>query len=172
MARKTAIIKIPHEGRDKGKEYHIEEMPAWHMAMWARKVLQLCAASGIDLPKEVWADAWSSGVIGLAGIGARGLIAGLSHASDADTVELIDELWKCIKKQVVGQMEVTDSYLLKMSIEEPITILYLLEEVLSLHVGFSIRGRMSKFLAWASDLVEQGKNTLNTLISKEISPTS
>jgi hypothetical protein len=40
MARKSIDVTIPFEGRDKGKVFHIVEMPSLHSERWAMRAIK------------------------------------------------------------------------------------------------------------------------------------
>src|SRR6185312_7551249 len=51
VSRKTEIINVTSEGRDKGKQFIITEMPALRAERWAFRALLALAHSGVQLPE-------------------------------------------------------------------------------------------------------------------------
>ena len=137
MARKTKIVTISDEGRDKGKGYLLTEMPAMQAEKWAARALSALAASGVDLgddfdPKE--ASAAQMVAIGLEAFGK----------AKWELIEpLLEEMIKCV--MYVPKPENPAVFLPLSSVDDAIeevkTLLTLRKEILELHVGFSIAGR-------------------------------
>ena len=130
--RKTLDITIDAEGRDKGKTFHLTEMPAWQAEKWATKALFLLARSGVDVPPDILSG-------GMQTIAVMGLQALLSVKFE-DAEPLLDEMLACIQIQEQAIMRP----LTKDDIEEIATYGTLRWEVLKLHVGFSSAGARSK----------------------------
>jgi hypothetical protein len=151
VARKVETITIDTPGRDMGKVFELTEMPATKAEKWAARALLALLRSGIEIPEDV-ASA------GLAGVAAMGLKA-FGGISFADAEPLLDEMMGCItvipdpNRPFVKRPIRSDD-----DIEEVGTLLRLREEVLSLHLGFSISAYRSKSMA-ANQTV---RPTLNT----------
>ena len=136
MARKTKTIVVSADNRDKGKTFFVTEMPAMSAEKWATRALSAMARSGIELPAEVM----NAGIAGIVVIGAKALLS-------VDFVEaepLLDEMMACVqfvpdpsKPDVLRRVHDDD-------IEEVSTILLLRNEVIELHLGFSIAAGLSK----------------------------
>lgn len=137
--RKTAIVKIEDEGRDKGKIFIIREMPAAIAERWATRALLALARSGVDLPENVTGAGW-------AGIAAVGFKA-LSSIEYHDIQPLLDEMWLCVTVRPDNRNpEVTRPLVLDgegADVEEVATLLKLRTEVFNLHAGFSTGGAPS-----------------------------
>lgn len=137
MPRRTATIKIDADGRDKGKTFLLTEMSSSQGERWAIRALLALGQSGADVPEDI-------GRAGLAGIAALGIkaFAGIPfHLAEP----LLDDLLTCVqfvpdpaRPQVIRPIWEDD-------IEEIVTRLRLREEVISLHVNFSIAAWLSKF---------------------------
>jgi hypothetical protein len=128
MARKTEMVVIDAEGRDKGKTFIIREMPATQAEKWAMRAFLALAKSGVDVPEDVAAS-------GLAGIAALGLRA-LSGLTFADAEPLMDEMFSCIQIMPDPTRPNVTRHLIEDDIEEVATRLRLRKEVLALHTGF------------------------------------
>lgn len=132
MARKTAIITIEAEGRDKGKVFVLTELPAMQSEQWAGRALFALMNAGVEVPDNI-AEA------GLAGLAAVGIQA-LTKVSFEQAKPLFDEMMQCI--QIQPSPKVTRP-LIEDDIEEVATILLLRREVLKLHMDFSTPGGLS-----------------------------
>jgi len=130
MARKEITVTIDAEGRDRGKQFIIREMSAMKAEKWAARAMLALMRSGIEVPQDV-AEA------GLSGIAAMGLraLAGI-HFEEAEP--LMAEMMACVEYIPDRSRPMVKRPLVEDDIEEVLTILRLREEVLSLHVGFSI----------------------------------
>lgn len=136
MARKSEIVTITEDNRDRGKAFLITEMPASRAEAWATRALLALAKSGADIPE----DALNTGMAGIALAGVRAL-GGLSWQ---DVQPLMDEMFGCV--QIIPSPETPSvvRVLLDDDIEEVSTRMLLREKVLSLHLGFSVAGRFSQ----------------------------
>lgn len=135
MARKIKPITISDEGRDKGKTFIIEEMPASQAEKWALRAIMAAVRAGIDVPEELKGA-------GMAAIAAVGIKALLSMTFD-DLEPLLDEMFECVKIARVKEHPDQLFGLLEEDIEEVATRVLLRTEVLELHVGFSVAGTTS-----------------------------
>jgi hypothetical protein len=135
--RKEAYITIRKEGiRDDGKVFYIREMPAMQAEKWATKALMAILRSGADIPDNIA----SQGLAGVAQMGIPALIA----LNFADVEPLLDEMLTCIqvvanpdRPQVKRRLTANDD------IEEVATLMQLREEILSMHLGFSLGAALS-----------------------------
>lgn len=137
--RKTTVVPITDEGRDKGKRFLITEMSAMSAEKWATRGFLALAHAGVEVPANL------SGM-GLAGFAALGLQA-LNNLRFEDAEPLLDEMMACV--QIVRDPKVPDVAMPLMpdDIEEVATIARLRAEVFSLHVGFSLADALSKLKA-------------------------
>ena len=140
MARKTKLVPITTENRDKGKTFLLTEMSPIKAEKWATRALIAIARSGTaEMPpgfKEELADA---GFAGIAALGARALT---TIAFD-EAEPLLDEMMQCVAivpdTARVDQMTMLPVVrpMIESDIEEVSTILLLRSEVIELHMGFS-----------------------------------
>ena len=139
--RKETTVTIAAEGRDTGKVFKLVEMPAMQAEKWATRALLALMRSGVEVPDNIA----SAGLAGVATMGVRAF-GGLAFA---DAEPLLDEMLTCCAFQpdpnapfnlIRGPMMISQ-------IEEVSTILRLREEVLSLHLGFSIPAYRLKLMS-------------------------
>lgn len=144
MARKTLKIVIEEDGRDKGKAFHITEMPASRAEKWGMRALLAMSRAGVQLPD----DAVRSGMLGVAAAGAQSLA--LLQFHEAET--LMDEMFECISYQPDPTKNVVRP-LVEDDIDEVATRIKLRMEVLQLHLGFSLSGLLSKLRPATSEML-------------------
>jgi|SRR5580700_360731 hypothetical protein len=153
--RREKDVTITAEGRDKGKVFHLREMPAAQGERWAARALLLMARSGQDIgPLDS-----RSGLAGLAvaGVSSLGLI-------DFREVEpLMDEMFQCVtiktdpKTGVVRPLLPEDG--INSDIEEIATRVQLRKEILELHMGFSLAELRSKVVSSAGTTSVESSST-------------
>nr|DAH84769.1 MAG TPA: Sperm-activating peptide [Caudoviricetes sp.] len=131
MARKTKALTIADEGRDQGKVFILREMPASQAEKWAMRALLSVARSGIDI-----GQAASQGMQGIALMGVSALLS----ANWDDAEPLLDEMMSCIEIRPDPAKVNIVRALIEDDIEEVMTRIKLRQEVLELHVGFSLGG--------------------------------
>lgn len=129
MARKTATVRISKEGRDFGKTFHIQELPAMQIEQWAIRAFIALAKSGVSIPE----DAASLGIAGVIALGVDAF-AGIDYR---DAEPLLAEMLTCVsvipdpsKPNVMRSDIETD-------IEEVSTLLFLRKEAFNLMSGFT-----------------------------------
>lgn len=139
MARKEINVTIQDEGRDKGKVFHIIEMPASQAEAWAMKVLLALAKSGVDLDESVLNAGW-------AGVAVLGFKA-LGSINPDDALPLFNEMLDCI--QIIPNPSIPNVIrrLVENDIEEVATRLKLRLEVFYLHGNFSRPAVQSKSIS-------------------------
>jgi len=137
VARKTEIINVTSEGRDKGKQFIITEMPALRAERWAFRALLALAHSGVELPPGA-ADG------GMAVLASAGLQA-LNSLDFEEARPLLDEMWSCV--QIVPDPKnpnITRPLVIREGegddIEELPTIFQLRERIFRLHTDFFFKG--------------------------------
>jgi hypothetical protein len=135
--RRTKTVVIDAEGRDRGKTFFITEMSAFDAERWGYKAISAMARSGVDIDE----DMMDAGIAGLAQVSIRA-IATMSFA-EADP--LMREMMACIQFVPAGTN--LRRALVESDVSEVATILLLRDEVLNLHVGFSVRDAISASLA-------------------------
>lgn len=138
MPRKTEIVQIGTDDRDKGKRFVLTEMPALKAERWAIRALLALSHSGVDLGP----DARTGGMAALAAAGLKAL-----HNLDfAEAQPLLDEMWDCVqimadpkrpdilRRLQLNEMEGDD-------IEEISTVWLLRERIFNLHTAFFLAGK-------------------------------
>ena len=125
MARKTKIVTIEAENRDKGKQFLITEMGAEPGEMWAFRALSAMAQGGLEIDE-------TTKNMGMAGVFSLGLEA-LLRAPWNLLEPLLVEMFTCIKYHA----RAIDRDLIESDIEEISTRMMLRMEVFKLHVDFS-----------------------------------
>lgn len=151
MARKTKPVTITAEGRDKGKQYVLTEMPASQAEAWAFRAFGAMTRAGIDVPEEVV----TSGMAGLAAIGLKAFLA----APWSDAEPLLAEMMACVQVQPDPSKPEILRKLIEDDIEETATRVHLRDEVFALHTGFSIAGSLLNAVGLAMKLLVAGQNT-------------
>lgn len=128
MARNELIYTVEAEGRDKGKKFIINELPASAGEWWAIRMLMALSRGGQPLDF----DPQTAGFYELAMIGLRGL----PFASPAELHPLLAEMMDTITvRPDPGKPEITRA-LVETDIEEIQTRFDLRQAWLQLHMGF------------------------------------
>lgn len=140
MGRRTKLVTITDEGRDKGKKFLITEMEASQAEAWAFRVLLALGSSNAEIPAP------ETGMAGLAQIGLRGLL-GLPWLV---AEPLLKEMFQCVQvcpdeknPSFVRSLEPAESG--DYDIEEIATRFRLRKEIFQLHVDFSSAALQSLF---------------------------
>ncbi len=122
-------MTIEFDGRDKGKIFRIQEMPAADADDWALRAMTAMGRSNADISGEIL----RSGMMGFALMCVKAFVA----AKYEDVRPLWTEMMQCVKflpdpsnPKIVRELWPDD-------IEEVRTRWYLRQEVLELHTGFS-----------------------------------
>lgn len=158
MARRTIDIRIETPGRDEGKVFRIREMSASQAERWAARALLALGHSGADIPDDIAA----AGFAGVVSLGIRAFAAIPWEIAEP----LLDEMMSCVSIMPDPSRPVVIRPLIEDDIEEVMTRLRLREEVIALHVGFSISAYLSKF---REALSTTDANTEITSTSRELS---
>lgn len=143
--RKTKIVTITAEGRDKGKTFFITEMSARQAEQWAARAFLALAHSRVDLPP-----------------GPPGIVEVIHLYSNVQFPEiepLMEELLGCIQfvwetKPTTLMRPLVDNGAEGDDIEEVETRQLLRREVMNLHVNFLLAAKMLEVIARASTLTE------------------
>ena len=135
--RKTSEITIESnaDNRDAGKRFKITEMNAIDAEAWGVRALGAMMRAGIDIPD----DTWRLGMAGFAGYGLKALLA----APYPEMKPLLDEMMNCVQ---IVETAVTRA-LQKEDIEEISTLTKLRDEVIKIHLGFSIAASLLEAMA-------------------------
>lgn len=127
--RKTALITVDADGRDKGKTFKLTEMSATAAEDWAARVINGMARSGVDIPEDIA----NAGLAGVAAVGIRALI-GMSFT---EARPLLNEMFYCVQIIPDPARPNVARALIEDDIEEIATRIQLRKEVLALHLDFS-----------------------------------
>jgi hypothetical protein len=152
MARKELVLTITAEGRDKGKRFFIRELSAMRATRWADRALLALMHSGLELPDDVAGT-------GMAGIAAMGLRA-LSRLSFEEAEPLMNEIMACCQIMPDPAHPDVRRAMIEDDIEEVMTIWQLRQEVLMLHLGFSMSASPSTLTPRTNNPADIG--SLNT----------
>ena len=156
--RREATFVVAREGRDNGGVFQLREMAAIPASNWFLRAMQLLARAGMEVPPHIM----QAGVQGFMVMGLGSVITGLGKAPWHEVKPLLDELLGCVVSyQAPGaQMPITMWSAIEQQIQEPGTVLQLYEEVVSLHLGFSLLARLSEYRELARKMLsETGPNT-------------
>lgn len=158
MARNTATFTATY-GRDRGKVYHLTEMLASQGEWWATRALTALGSGEFKFDALDIATIASSGMEGVAMVaGAKGANA-LMTIPPQDSKPLLDEMMACIAFMPETKIP---RPLLEEDIEEVLTRIQLRDEVLKLHLGFSMA---EKFRTWGVSAKAMLGNMRNTQAS-------
>lgn len=161
--RKTKIVTIDAEGRDKGKSFLIVEKDAWAAEEWSTRAIMALANVGVEVPD----GAIQAGALGLFAIGLEALRKLPFDAAKP----LLDEMMTCVsfvpdagKVDPVTQRPATrpvimPSELSDGDIEEVTTLYKLRQEALDLHLGFSVAAILSDLMAALRSMSQQNTQT-------------
>jgi hypothetical protein len=146
LKRKIVEVPISWGERDQGQVFEITEMSAPRAEKWAWSMALVLKGTKAEIPEADYP-------LGAVGVMVRGVNAFLGADIDIEKLwPLLEELMTCVKiirnpdpDRNTGR-PVTHP-LLPNDIYEPKTLTWLRQEVLSLHVGFSILDALS---AWIS----------------------
>ena len=158
MARNTSVVVIETEGRDKGGVFTLTEMSVVDATDLCLRAMQMVARGGVDIPPHIF----QMGAAGFVTMGAGAILAGLGKTPWYEVKPLLDALLPCVTSYQPpgGQAPLRGWQVISGQIEEPATLLQLYEEVVSLHLNFSIRDRLSQLREMASMMItESGLNT-------------
>lgn len=162
MARKSKIVTIEAENRDRGKSFLLTEMPPRQSEKWAtRALLAFAKTGGNEMPDDFRAELAHAGMAGIAAIGIRAI----TSINFDDAEPLLDEMLSCVTfvpdltklDQMTRQPIVRG--LIDDDIEEVATLLTLRSEVMELHLGFSIAAFLSKMGAVARQKLQASLDT-------------
>jgi len=148
MARKEASF-IAEIGRDKGKAFHLTEMPATKAENWAIKALLAVGNSGLEIPENLAAQ----GMAGLLAVGYMNLLKIPFEAAKP----LLDEMMDCV--QFVPSPSIKRP-LIEDDIEEVQTRLLLRKAVWNLHMDFFLSESKSTSESKAQAKAETGTLTI------------
>lgn len=126
--RKTRVVTIEAEGRDKGKMFQLTEMSAAQAERWALRAFFALMNTGVEIPPDI-AEA------GMAGIASMGLQA-LGKLPYEAAEPLLEDMWACVQIIPDPSKKTIARFVMDEDIEEVGTRIFLRKEVFDLHTGF------------------------------------
>jgi hypothetical protein len=136
--RREKLVTVTRAGRDEAKTFVVTEMSAVQAEEWFCRAVMLLARSGTEVPPDIF----HHGSAAFAAIGISAALSGLGKAPWAEVKALMVELLACVAFRTPAGPVITVSSQVMSQIEEVETILLLKEEVLSLHLGFSLAAKL------------------------------
>ena len=155
---RTGRVTIARAGRDQGGVFELQEMPALQASEWFIRAMMLLARSGADVPSDIM----NNGPAGFLTLGIGTVLTGMGKAPWGEVKTLLDELLACVVSYQPpgGVSPISHRGQIFAQIAEPSTILQLHEEVVSLHLGFSLAAKLSSYRALvATMLTDLGETT-------------
>lgn len=149
--RKTKLLTIDVEGRDKGKTFLLTEMSARRVERWATQVFMLLMRSGVAVPEEQVA-------LGLAGLASIG-IKMLSGVPTIEAQGLLDEMLECVEILPDEKNPNVRRGLIDEDVEEPATYWRMRVEIFALHTGFF---SYADLLTWVSARGQEALRNIST----------
>lgn len=145
-------VTVP--GRDQGGIIEIREMPAYDATELCLRAMQCVARGGVDIPAEIL----MMGAQGFVVLGVGAIIAGIGKTPWYEIKPLLDALLACMVSYQPpgGTAPIRGLDAIKGQIREPSTFLWIYEEVVSLHLGFSLREQL---LSYRTSLMTMTENT-------------
>jgi hypothetical protein len=126
--KRKITFTVSDEGRDNGKCFVIEELPASRAEKWAIRAMLALGRAGVEVSESDLAGGMES----LARLG----YSLLSKISFEEAEPLLDEMWNCVQIQPDPRNPDVVRMLIEDDIFEPMTRMRLRVEVLKLHMGF------------------------------------
>ena len=169
MPRRRATIVISLEGRDKGKTFELEEMPVLKSTDWFFQAMMLLSRGGAEVPSNIF----SQGPIGFAAMGLGAVLTGLGKTPFPEVKPLLNQLLDCVVgfQMPVGTM-MTNREAIMSQVEEATSIFFLYQEVLSLHLGFSLFDRLQEYRRLVASLMMADPGPVTAAESPPISESS
>lgn len=135
---------VADDGRDKGKVFHITEMPASRAERWAMRALLALAHSGVDVGDMEELDP-ASGMRGIAAARAVGgrLLKALTGLQFDEIEPLLDEMMGCVQVVPDPSKPHVRRPLMEEDVEDVTTRVRLRVEVLNVHLDFLQAGSLS-----------------------------
>ena len=134
--RKTKIVTVQTEGRDKGKQFKLTEMAADRAERWATRAFFAMTANGVDVPPEIV----NLGMGAIAAVGVRSLMT----MQFEEAAILLDEMMECVEALPDPRRPDFTRPIDSDDTEEVTTRLMLRSEVFELHTGFSVAAFLSE----------------------------
>lgn len=139
--RKSKVVTVEAEGRDKGRSFLVTEMGAVAAEKWATRALLALAKSGVEVPDE----AVQAGAVAILSAG----VSAFRNMAFEDAEPLLDDMMRCV--QFVPDLSRTDPLstlpvsrpMMEDDVEEVGTLFRLRSEVIEIHLGFSVAASLS-----------------------------
>lgn len=143
MPRRTQAVLITAAGRDNGKTYHIEELAAVAAEEWFMRAMQTLLRAGIDVPPNIL----SEGPMGFVTLGIGACLTGLGKAPYEEFRTLTDQMLPCIVgyQETAAAIRIESLPVILAQTEEVSTLVYLREQIISLHLGFSLAAKLLSY---------------------------
>lgn len=158
MSRREAAITITAPGRDQGKVYHIRELNAVPAEEWFTRAMQLLVRAGVEVPANILQE----GAMGFVTMGIGACLTGLGKAPYGEFRALMDDMMVCLVgyQEKASAIKIENIQVILDQTEEVATLIKLREEIISLHLGFSLAARLLSYREAVVALVnELGLNT-------------
>jgi hypothetical protein len=141
--RREAEITIITAGRDKGKIYRIRELNAVPAEEWFTRAMQMLIRAGVEVPPNILQE----GAMGFVTMGIGACLTGLGKAPYEDYKMLMDQMLVCITgfKENPSAPWIEILPVILDQTEEVGTLIKLREEIISLHLGFSLAAKLSNY---------------------------
>lgn len=134
MLKKEGVT-IASEGRDKGKVFIINEMPARKFEKWALKALTAMGQAGLEIPENIQ----EMGGMGLAILGFKSLVKIKFDQAE----ELMDDMFQYFEIQPDPNNSNIKRPIIDSDIEEATTLLKLRAVWWEMQTGFQVAGKLS-----------------------------
>jgi hypothetical protein len=155
--RKESTVTVGLEGRDRGKVFRLREMPASQAEAWGSRLVLAMARAGVEVPAGLEG-------LGMAAVAAMGIRA-IGNLPWDEAAPLLDEMFACIQIIPDPARSNVVRVLVEDDVEEVATRLWLRDQVILLHTGFSFAAYASKLKATreaASGAGEEGGPSIET----------
>lgn len=149
--RNEIDFTVSDDGRDKGKVFHLKEMPASKAEKWAMRALFALGKSNIDIPAGIESMGWQ----GIATIGVQALM----KMPFDDAEPLLDEMLECVTIKPDSNNPNIERKLVEDDIEEIRTRVDLRWKVINLHINFSSGGVPSTSTSDRTEMTSPSSNT-------------
>lgn len=161
--RKETVV-VAEDGRDAGKHYLIREWPAARAEEWGWRFLFALNRGGADIPVE---QVMGLGMAAVAYVGFSAITRG--NIDPTEMNPLLNELLECVSfvRDPAARDKATGGIIATPivsgdDIEEVKTRLWLKNEVIQLHTGFSPAAAISKWIAAAKAAMDSASQDIKT----------
>lgn len=171
--RKEAIVVADH-GRDQGKRYLLREWSAADAESWGMRFVFALNRGGSNIPIE---HVVGLGMAGVAYVGFSAITRG--NVDSEEMIPLLNELMACV--QIIRDPNAVDPVtggplatpiVSEDDIEEVRTRLWLKNQVIELHTGFSPAGMISNWISAATASMSAGSQNQETSAPSSDTPSA